>query len=337
MIEFLQKVLHSDEFEILPLAGDASDRRYHRVIADERSWVLMQWEPFQDDGTYPFLSVHRHFEKHLVQVPEIVEISPPEGLVLLEDLGDLTLERQFWEKQNQEIILPFYVKAIDELLKINFTASDDRIPCTAFNTVFDTKKLVWEMNFARKQLMQSLCQISLSDIENKTLEENFLKICEILDRQPRYICHRDYHSRNLMIKLGKMRVIDFQDARLGPIQYDLVSLLRDSYVDLSPESEQKMIRYYQDCQPHSKPISLDEYMRIFEIQTIQRSFKACGSFASFYNLRNDRRYLKYLSPAIQYVRRSLLLFPEYKPIYDILEGHGLFLERGESDWALTNQ
>ncbi len=93
---FLEKNFGSDDFEVVSLAGDASTRRYYRVVFADKSWVLMAWEPFKDAESFPFLNVLKHFEKHQVHVPEVIGFSPADGLVLLEDLGDLTLERKFW-------------------------------------------------------------------------------------------------------------------------------------------------------------------------------------------------------------------------------------------------
>ncbi|MCB0357379.1 MAG: hypothetical protein KDD40_10245, partial [Bdellovibrionales bacterium] len=128
--EFLQHSLNTKGFELIPLAGDASARRYARVVHGNETFVLMIWEAFKDDGSYPFTSVQKHFKKHHIHVPEIIDISADDGLILLEDLGDLTLERKFWEAQNQENVLPFYEQAIDELIKIHYSATDDRGPCT---------------------------------------------------------------------------------------------------------------------------------------------------------------------------------------------------------------
>src|SRR5687768_15353994 len=120
---FVNKALKGETFQVVPLAGDASSRRYYRIVAGHRSSVLMQWEPFVDDENYPFLSVLSHFANNGVHVPEVLAKSPSEGFVLLEDLGDLTLERKFWENQNQDTVIPFYELAIDEIAKIHYAAS----------------------------------------------------------------------------------------------------------------------------------------------------------------------------------------------------------------------
>lgn len=328
---FLEASLKTPDFKVYSLAGDASNRRYYRIVHNQQSWVLMRWDPFIPEK-YPFLSVLNHFAINGVHVPQVVSMSPKEGLVLLEDLGDLTLERKFWEAQNQDQSLEFYKMAIDELIKIHHKATADQRPCTAFELKFDTEKFMWEMNYGRENLLEGILEYKFKKGEDKELQNIFLDICSRLDREPKKIVHRDYHSRNLMIKLDQMTVIDFQDARLGPIQYDLVSLMRDSYVDMSDEMSQKLINYYlQESQSFlSKDFSRSHFDEIYELQTIQRCFKACGSFASFYHLRQDKRYLKYLSGTLRKVLKAINEFPEYKQFADILIDSGALEQKYES-------
>ncbi|MES2856838.1 MAG: phosphotransferase, partial [Bdellovibrionota bacterium] len=279
---FIKRSLNREDYEVLQLAGDASARRYYRVVAGSESWVLMVWEPFKNDGSYPFLSVRDHFAKHGVLVPTVACLSPDEGLVLLEDLGDLTLERKFWENQSQQASIPIYKQTIDELVKMHYPATADRNDCTAFKMEFDVEKLLWEMNYGRDHLITGICGIKMSEVELKELERVFTSICTTLHNEPKYIAHRDYHSRNVMIKFGKTRIIDFQDARLGAVQYDLVSLLRDSYVNMDESIARELIGYYLDRRKEfsKDDPSIEKFMRIYEVQTIQRCFKACGSFSS---------------------------------------------------------
>lgn len=320
---FLNQFLKTDDFKVSSLAGDASTRRYYRVNRQDQTWVLMSWDPFEAKN-FPFLSVLSHFAKHNIQVPEVIAYSEKEGLVLLEDLGDLTLERKFWESQHPSQSVSFYKQAIDEIIKIHFIATADKNECSAFKIQFDTEKLLWEMNYGKTNLLEGICQFEFSEKWNKELADVFHHICERLHTEPKYICHRDYHSRNLMIKLDKMRVIDFQDARLGPIQYDLVSLLRDSYVQITDAMAAELIEDYLGKAAEFLPrnFSRAHFDEIYEVQTIQRCFKACGSFASFFNQRNDTRYLKYISHTLRRVLKSLTLFPEYKVLADVLIDSG---------------
>jgi aminoglycoside/choline kinase family phosphotransferase len=324
---FLDRQFPSKDYRVFSLAGDASNRRYVRVTQNNQTWVLMVWEPFNAKD-YPFLSVLEHFAKHRVRVPEVVAMSEAEGLVLLEDLGDLTLERKFWEFQESSRSMPLYKLAIDELIKIHYAATDDRSQCTAFKMEFDVEKLMWELNYGKANLLEGMCKFTFSDKANKELASTFTKICERLHAEPKRIAHRDYHSRNLMIKFDEVRVIDFQDARLGAIQYDLVSLLRDSYVNMDEDGELLLLKYYLDRAKEYLPKNFSEehFMKIYEVQAVQRCFKACGSFSSFYNQRGDTRYLKYLTHTLRRVLKSLTHFPEYRAFSNIIIDSGA-LER----------
>lgn len=322
----------SQDVRIIPLAGDASSRKYFRVVHDQQTWVLMVWEPF-DPVNYPFLSVLDHFKKNQVKVPSVIRFWKELGIVLLEDLGDLTLERKFWENQNQELSIPFYEMAMDELVKIHFHATSDRAhPCTAFQIEFDTAKLLWEMNYGRSNLFEGVCQFAFSDSHSEKIEKAFFDICRRLHQEPKFIAHRDYHSRNLMLKFDEVRVIDFQDARLGPIQYDLVSLLRDSYVALSEDTSNHLLSYYlRKAKPFlPKSFSTEHFELIYELQSVQRCFKACGSFSSFYMQRKDTRYLKYISQTLRRVLKSLTFFPEYKIFTDTLIDSGALDKKYEA-------
>ncbi len=325
--DFLKDTLHDENIQVFSLAGDASARRYFRAVHGDNSYVLMCWEPFVDEANYPFLNILSHFSRHGVQVPKVIRVAKEKGLVLLEDLGDLTLERKFWESQNSEYAMDFYRSALDEIIKIHYACTkDNKSGCVAFNIEFNTQRLLWEMNYAREHLLEKFLGFKFNEKESKLLEQKFTLICKRLHEEPKYIAHRDYHSRNLMIKAGKMRVIDFQDARLGPIQYDLVSLLRDSYVDMSSHVEKKMLDYYLNKRRtlQEPALSREQFDLVYEVQSIQRCLKACGSFASFYNTRQDTRYLKYIRGTLMRVRRSLLVFPEYRDLLDVLTDHGLF-------------
>lgn len=306
--EFIARSLGVSTFETFQLAGDASSRKYYRIISGNQSRVLMYWEPFTDVQNYPFLNVQRHFHRNEVRVPQVEAVAPELGVVLLEDLGDMTLERKFWENQNQEMSYPFYAQAIDELIKIHFAASKPVTPPSICQTTqFDTAKFMWEMNYAREHFLEKVGGVKYNDAEAAALQKEFLFICETLDHQPKFVCHRDYHSRNLMLKLGKIQVIDFQDARTGPIQYDLVSLVHDSYVDLNEDSIRWIKNDYltKAGQFGPKGAIRPDFEEIFRIQLIQRCFKACGSFSSFFNTRGDQRYLKYIKPTATLVEKTL--------------------------------
>jgi len=311
--------------EVQPLAGDASSRRYSRLKSGNKSWVLMEWEPF-DPENYSLLSVQRHFKKNHVLVPEVVASSGELGIILYEDLGDITLEQEFFKTRNPYGALGFYRMSIDELLKIHLQASQDRSPCVAFDLEFDVEKLSWEMNFTRKHFLEGLLNYNQ---KSKELESEFEKLTTILHKQPKYIQHRDYHSRNIMVFQNKIRVIDFQDARMGIVQYDLCSLLRDAYVPVPEALEKELLDYYLDRAKtdFNKQWSRDQFNELYEIQSIQRLFKAVGSFASFWMLRKDRRYLKYIPSTLLRIKNSLSQTTSFPNLKSCL------VESGAYEWS----
>ncbi len=320
ILNFLRESIAAEKLECLPLAGDASTRKYFRIISGDESYVLMSWEPFDDPKSYPFLNVQAHYEACGVHVPKVRAVGAHLGVVLLEDLGDLTLERKFWENQTQEAVLPFYRQALDELVRIQFECSKPRSPASLCQTTqFDTAKFMWEMNYALDHFVEKVAEVSLSESQRTELQSELLEICETLHQQPKFVTHRDYHSRNVMLKLGKTVVIDFQDSRLGPLQYDLVSLFYDSYVQLSDSSVRSLMSYYHELALGYgvKDVLSEEFQKVMNLQTIQRCYKACGSFASFYNSRRDTRYLKYIKPTATRVSEALLFngkFPRFTEI-----------------------
>ena len=135
---FLSQSLKTREYQLIPLAGDASSKKYFRVIQKNHSYVLMIWDSFDAAHNNPFLNILEHFTRNRVRVPKVISHDHRQGLTMLEDLGDLTLEKKFWEKQSQDHILPFYEQAVSELIKIHYSSSEDKGSCVAFDNHFDT-------------------------------------------------------------------------------------------------------------------------------------------------------------------------------------------------------
>jgi aminoglycoside/choline kinase family phosphotransferase len=321
--DFIGKNLKIENYSVLPLAGDASSRRYYRVVKGNQSWVLMEWEAFQNPEKFPFISIQKHLSANQIYVPEIIAFDETKGLFLLEDLGDLTLERRFWEFLKQDNVMPFYQVTLDLLVKLHrlYLEPKNRSLCTAYQVEFDVEKFTWELNYTFKNLFTQLCPHQLNEKQVADLQIEFSTLAQTLAEAPQVLCHRDFHSRNIMIKGDKIYFIDFQDARLGPPQYDLVSLVHDSYVKLSPENIKSLIQYYLKHFPEALSLYKNEaeFMNYFHLQTLQRCFKAAGTFAAILNQRNDSRYLKYLPHTIDKVRQALRQAPQFKNMSLLVE------------------
>ena len=199
--ELIQKHLSIADYSIVPLAGDASSRRYYRVVKGNQSWVLMEWTPFQNPDEFPFISIQRHLQNSQIDVPAIIGMDEQKGLFLLEDLGDLTLERRFWEFLKQESIIPFYQVTLDLLVKLHRQSLDKKqwSQCTAYGVQFDAEKFTWELNYTFKNLFSLLCPHQLSEIEQIALQKEFALLAQTLADAPQVLCHRDFQDRKSVV------------------------------------------------------------------------------------------------------------------------------------------
>ena len=287
------------------LAGDASTRSYYRVHlaveSEQQTMVLaLHREPF-DPEHEPFLNVARLFRKLPVRVPKIHDVAGSEGILLLEDCGDELLQTVL-EHADAEAKKALYQQAIAILSRVQERGaalnSSEFLP---FGIAFDRDKLHWELSFFRQHFLEGLRNASLDDTEKETLDGAFVEIATELASRPRVLCHRDYHSRNLILVKGELAVIDFQDARMGPVSYDLVSLLRDSYVDLQREFVEEMMEQFLIARPTFRRSLEDE----FDVMALQRNLKALGTFGNQIAVRGKSFYERYVPYTLELVRANL--------------------------------
>ncbi len=331
MQSFIERSGGVQSIEKMP--GDASTRRYYRIKAlDEknslRSLVMMAMEPFEEKGAnIPFLAIQKHLRNAGVDVPEVLDIDPKNGFILLEDLGDTTLLRSLQEVSGSEQERVYFEKAIDALVTLHTktgpaSANDaEKAVIDGFKLRFDHEKLMWEVNFTIEHFYQKHLQRTFKEQDYKIIQEGFSKICNELANEPTVFTHRDYHSRNLMVtETGRYVMIDFQDARMGPCQYDLASLLRDSYYQLDEKQIQYLTGYYLEQMKlkGSEIKDLKQFERMFDLMAVQRNFKAIGSFASFLNRRGNPAYLKFIGNTFENIRRNLLKYPEFQQLREVL-------------------
>ncbi len=316
---------------VIRLPGDASTRRYYRVQSDTQSTILMRMETFADKGAdLPFLEVQRHLKSAGVDVPNILDFDPEKGLILLEDLGDVTMLRCLQDVSSPEVERHLYQRVIDSLVHLQCFASP---PLKASNIEgyklrFGEEKLLWEVHHTIEHFYESYLKRKISPADKGIMEEGFKEICKILAAEPVVLAHRDFHSRNVMVvphntpqnQPDRLVMIDFQDARLGPVQYDLASLLKDSYYQLEESEISFLLDYYVARFEAYSGTQIDRirFRRIFDLMAVQRNFKAIGSFASFLNKRGDATYLKFIGNTFENIRRMLLKFPEYSQLREVL-------------------
>jgi aminoglycoside/choline kinase family phosphotransferase len=313
---------------VTKLPGDASTRKYYRIQAvGGETLILMKMEPFSDQASqHPFLATQKIMASQGIDVPKVIDFDPPLGFVLLEDLGDVTLLRKLQEVSQTEVERHLYEQVIDSLVTLQVKAtprlnSSVKFPeMDAFKLRFDFEKLMWEVGFTIENFYELYLKRNLADKDRKTMIDQFGEICRLIEAQPTVFTHRDFHSRNIMAQGPRLVMIDFQDARMGPPQYDLASLLRDSYYQLDETQVRRLIEYYiAKLEALSgEKIQQAPFMRVFDLMGVQRNFKAIGSFASFLNKRNDAGYLKFIGNTFENIRRTLLRYPEYAALREVL-------------------
>jgi len=338
LVQQKNKVVQSIE----KLPGDASTRSYYRIKTNEQLMVAMSMEPFEDKGhLVPFLAIQQHLYESGVDVPRVMDIDPKHGLILLEDLGDVTLLRRLLEVDSVESERKYFEKAIDALVHLHVYTGPTKVKTEqqkaaieGFRLSFDLEKLMWEVNFTMEHFFFKHLQRKISDADLKVIQDEFTKICTELAKEPTVFTHRDYHSRNIMLcdsdpadgKGERFVMIDFQDARMGPAQYDLASLLRDSYYQLDEKQISYLVDYYlQRMKTEGAEVKdVARFNRLFDLMAVQRNFKAIGSFASFLNRRGNPAYLKFIGNTFENIRRNLRKYPEFKKLREVLYYHYYF-------------
>jgi aminoglycoside/choline kinase family phosphotransferase len=317
--EFLAEAGIAGDTRVVPLTGDASDRRYFRVLQrNEPSQVLALHTSAIDFDKLPFVNVARLFARMPVPVPQILAHSNRLGIIALQDLGDVTLQAHLGAASPGEHA-GLYRQAVSfiEVLQRRGREleSRDYVP---YASAFDVEKLTWELQFFTKHFLEGYRGAVLSGSAREALATAYSAIADELASEPRVLCHRDYHSRNLMLHEGQLYVIDFQDARMGPDTYDLASLLRDSYVDLTHPDVDDLIAYFLALK--GRPDDGD-FRRRFDLMALQRNLKALGTFGYQTITRRNPVYIQYVPRTLRYARLNLQKYARFERLLDLLAGH----------------
>lgn len=277
------------------VAGDASNRRYFRVELAGRSRILVEAPPATEKNS-EFLAVRALLARAGVRVPELYGADIERGYLLLEDLGD----RLLLPELSVDTVDSCYRQAMEVLLRI---AAIDTGELDLAR--YDRDLLQEELGRFPAWFVQALLKYEPTQEEHALLEDVFGLLTEVALEQPRVLVHRDFHSRNLMPQAdGTLGVIDFQDAVLGPVSYDLVSLLRDCYVRWpAARVHQWALDYRRRLQAAGKLEGVDaaRFLRWFDLMGLQRHIKVLGTFARLYLRDGKPGYLADLPRVIDYV------------------------------------
>ncbi|MBY0517771.1 MAG: phosphotransferase [Bacteriovoracaceae bacterium] len=295
------------------LTGDASTRRYYRLFTDKNSYVVCLDNPQNDsEATHPFVSKQSFLKNAGVRVPGVLDTQLAKGYILEEDLGDVTLLSHLATIGDEAEERALYLQVIKQLLPLHRLNRETSDKSGLFNLSFDYEKYMQEMDFTFKFFFGHFLKFTDEDVKSKIRNELDL-VCTRLASQPMVLTHRDFHSRNIMVKSKELIFIDFQDARWGIPQYDLVSLLEDCYYELTDLNREYLKKYYFENLPSSAHGQSDwkQFCDFYDDMLIQRVFKAVGSFAYIYATRQDARYLKYIGFGMEKIRQTMMKHERY--------------------------
>ncbi|PKN46923.1 MAG: aminoglycoside phosphotransferase, partial [Deltaproteobacteria bacterium HGW-Deltaproteobacteria-16] len=265
------------------MAGDGSDRQFYRLAVGDFSLLAVLPSAGQPQGMAEARAAHAigcHFFTHGVPVPRIYGFAEECGLILCEDLGDTKLHdlllRYGAEGEEAEA---YYRQALAALAHLQTETRRGFQPEWCWDTPRYDRALMLtrESGYFRKALCEDF--LGMSGLP-QGLDQEFVFLAERAMQEPAdFILHRDFQSRNLMICEGKVRIIDFQGARLGPLGYDLASLLIDPYADLSPPRQQALLCFYLDALAAHIPLDRGRFIEGYYYMTLQRNLQILGAFA----------------------------------------------------------
>ena len=320
------------------LVGDASTRRYHRVRIEggrPGSVVIMELpdEPMKSDEAtapgagppeLPFLNVQRYLAAGDYPVPRVYRADMQRGLVALEDLGDRTFESMVKDAAGSDRAR-YYQAAIAQIVALQRLGDRGSDPgCVAFSRRFDEALLRWELDHFREWYLEAERGVKLDERDARALGAAFDWLARELAAAPTTLVHRDFQSRNLMvvgegIPVPELRVIDFQDALLGTRAYDLVALLRDSYVVLSADEVESFVGEFI---AQAGVADAAAFRRLFLLQTLQRKLKDVGRFVFIDRVRKNPSFLRWIPSTVGYLRAAVGAAPaELSALREIFGRH----------------
>jgi aminoglycoside/choline kinase family phosphotransferase len=306
---YLNRVLNAEVDEIIELTPDASTRLYFRVPWKSGRAIAAVYPEAFDQDFHPFLDVTRLFNAAGLPVPLILDVDGQSGIIVQEDLGDRQLYRVY-ESATEEACEAYKEQAISLIAQVQAaTAKAHELKSISSRLAFDEAKLSWELTFFMDHYFGSLRGEKLSHGEAAELKAEMNDISAELAARPRVLCHRDYHAANLILDdKNRLRVIDYQDARLGPASYDLVSLLLDRQHEPPSLAEIRAHRLYflDERRRHGLDfLDPDEFAYEFRLMTVQRNLKAIGTFSYQTGVcGRGETYARFIRPGFQIVLQA---------------------------------
>lgn len=296
------------------IAGDASDRKFFRYESAEVNAICMKFPKW--DGGYggdpiSWLGMQSALMTIGIPVPQVLAVDELNACIWTEDFGDQFLNTFLGNRildetdQDCQSTIGLYKEALDLLVQTQYPRRP--IPNhPAQNRAFDSEKLMFEMNFFMTHFVKGWLGLPFTenDPRDRDLVQELRSLCAWLHDSERVLCHRDYHVRNVMVVAGQAKWIDFQDARMGPHTYDVVSLLRDSYTRITSTTRSSLLRFYGTKLNEARsrcgltPIDSEKLFHEASLMGLQRNIKALGSFGYLATQKQKTSYLKYVISTI---------------------------------------
>lgn len=299
--------LSGEETVYLPLPGDGSKRLFWRVLPRESGFsCILMMNPPKDDisrrENLAYLKIGCHLFKKEVPVPEIYRFDLERGWFIMEDKGESCLQDRV---KNDKERVHLYKRVVEALLHLQIEGAKgfDRA-WTCQTEQYDR----WVMRrYESDYFKEAFLTTYLGHIRNwSELEESFEHLAdEAVGAGARFFLHRDFQSRNIMVTGGRIGIIDWQGGRLGPLGYDLASLLIDPYVDLEEEEKDQVYHHYLQLMKSEQPLEANTFERYYPYLAIQRNLQIIGAFSFLTKVRKKTSFEVYLSPALRSLRRLL--------------------------------
>ncbi len=298
-----------------PLAGDGSDRRFYRLLGSPTAVLLIHPNPpgggvNENDSYY---QIGQHLRARGVPVPEIYAYCAEEGWMLTEDLGDMSLEAVIKRQPAASQVRHWYRQALEILVNMQIEGKAGFDPAWCFDTPVLHRPFLWEREcgyFVRAFLNNYLgLTTTVAD-----LAPDFERLLTgALPPALNYFLHRDYQSRNLFIASGRLRVIDFQGGRLGPLGYDLAALLIDPYVNLSPAWQQEFLDYYLEIITPSLDLDAAAFREQYHYLALCRNLQILGAYGFLTQVKGKDYFARYIPAALAGLHRRLAARPGTLP------------------------
>lgn len=300
------KKLNYKDFTIEQASYDASFRSYFRVKHGNNSKIVMNSPPTEEPLT-SFIAITKKLSDANINVPEIYEIDLEKGFMLISDFGSKT----YLDVLNKETMYCLYTDAMDVI--VNMQKGVDQTELNGF----DANEQLIEMSLFRDWFLDRHLNINITDTQHAELDNIFRALSNEILKIPTSFVHRDFHSRNLMV-LDKNNpgILDYQDALIGPITYDIVSLLKDCYIEWDDEIIDSMLKTFYERVTHHN-YSYDEFKYWFNITGLQRHLKAIGIFARLKYRDNKSSYIKDIPRTFSYIDKVLKKNGEFSGMKDV--------------------